>query len=69
MVELMAERLGLGTCQMGYLKIALDRSAALRQSLHLPAKRSPEAALAIGYPRVVHDRSLPRREPVVVWRD
>ena len=66
-VELAAERLGLGTCPMGYLKIALDRSRSLRQYLHLGGNRSPEAALAIGYPRITYNRSLPRRKPAIQW--
>jgi nitroreductase/NAD-dependent dihydropyrimidine dehydrogenase PreA subunit len=66
-VELMAARLGLGTCQIGYFKIALDRSAALRALLGLPPGRVPEATLVVGYPKFRWRRLLPRREPVVSW--
>jgi len=64
-VELAAERLGLGSCLMGYFKIALDRDKGFRKSLGLPEGRSPEAAVVIGYPEVEHLRMLPRRKPSV----
>jgi hypothetical protein len=66
-VELAAERLGLGTCQMGCFKIALDRDKSFRNAIGLPAGRSPEAALAICYPKVDHMRMIPRRKPSVLW--
>lgn len=66
-VELAAERLGLGSCQMGYFKIALDRDRRFRDSIGLPLGRSPEAALAVGFPKVNHLRAIPRRKPSIRW--
>lgn len=68
-VELAARRIGLGTCQMGFVKFALDRSRPLRELLTLPSDRNPEAALAIGYPQVMYHRALPRRKPRISWMD
>ena len=68
-VELLAERVGLATCQMGYFKLALDRSASLRQAMQLPEGRSPEAAIVIGYPSVVYNRMIPKRKPDILWRN
>jgi nitroreductase len=66
-VALLAERLQLGTCQIGYFKLALDFSASFRESLQLPKGRSPEAAIIIGYPSVDHRRVIPRRKPTILW--
>jgi nitroreductase/Pyruvate/2-oxoacid:ferredoxin oxidoreductase delta subunit len=66
-IELCAERIGLGSCLMGYFKIALDRDRSLANELGLPRGRSVEAAVAIGWPRVEYHRSLPRRKPFVRW--
>lgn len=64
---LAARRVGLGTCQIGYFVVALDRSRALRRALGLPDGRRAEVALALGYPRYRFRRALPRRRPAVVW--
>ncbi len=66
-VELGAERLGLGSCQMGYFKIALDRDKSFKTEIGIPAGRSPEAALALGYPKVEYLRMIPRRKPSIQW--
>jgi nitroreductase len=66
-VELAAERLGLGTCLMGYFKIALDRDKGFKKAIGLGADRSPEAAVVIGYPVVEYLRMLPRRKPELLW--
>lgn len=66
-VELVAERLGLGTCLMGYFKLALDRDKSFKKAIGLSTDRSPEAAIVVGYPKVEHLRMLPRRKPEVRW--
>jgi nitroreductase len=64
---LAAQRLGLGTCQIGFFKVALGLSPRLRRSLGLPWKRQPEVALTLGHPQVHFRRVLPRRRPNLVW--
>jgi nitroreductase len=64
---LAAQRLGLGTCQIGYVNIALERNRGLRRMLGLPSERQLEVALALGYPRFEFQRGLPRRRTDLVW--
>jgi nitroreductase len=64
---LAAQRQGLGTCQIGYFKIALDQSRALRNSLGLPEGRKPELILTLGYPRYRFRRAVARRQPQLLW--
>jgi nitroreductase/NAD-dependent dihydropyrimidine dehydrogenase PreA subunit len=64
---LAAQRLGLGTCQIGYFTIALDRSRSLRDKLGLPKGRKPEVTLTLGYPRYRFRRALSRRQPQLIW--
>jgi len=64
---LAAERLGLGTCQIGYFTVALDRSRSLRDRLGLPQGRKPEIILTLGYPRYRFRRAVVRRPPELTW--
>lgn len=66
-VMLVGSRMGLGTCQIGYFTLALDRSRDLRRALGLPSDRKPEVTLVLGYPRFRFRRLLPRRRPEIVW--
>ena len=64
---LAAQRVGLGTCQIGYFQIALDRSQRLRRALELPEDRRAEVTLVLGYPRYRFRRVPPRRRPELAW--
>jgi nitroreductase/NAD-dependent dihydropyrimidine dehydrogenase PreA subunit len=64
---LAAQRMGLGTCHIGYFIIALDRSRRLRRALGLGQDRRAEVVLALGYPRYRFRRVLPRRRPNLIW--
>jgi nitroreductase len=64
---LAAQRRGLGTCQIGYFQLALDRSNELHQALGLPPDRRPEVTLVLGYPAFGFVRLLPRRRPKLKW--
>ena len=66
-VMLAAQRLGLGTCQIGFLQFALSLSRRLRKSLHLPSGRKPEIALVLGVPKYPFRRVVPRRETKTTW--
>ena len=66
-VELAARRIGLATCQMGFMKFALDSDQSLRDSLGVPKGSGPQAVLAIGFPKVTYHRALPRRRPRITW--
>ena len=64
---LIAEQLGLASCQIGYFQIIAERSARLRRMLSLPEGRVPQVAIAIGYPRHTFRRVIPRRTPNLGW--
>ncbi len=64
---LVAERFGLGSCQIGFFQIAFEKSARLRRKVALPEGRRPQVAIALGYARHPFRRLLPRRSPNLTW--
>ena len=68
-VMLAAQRLGLGTCQIGFLQAALGLSRHLRRSLDIPPGRKPEIELVLGVPKYPFRRVVPRREPEITWNE
>jgi nitroreductase/NAD-dependent dihydropyrimidine dehydrogenase PreA subunit len=64
---LAAQRLGLGTCQIGYFQMALERSQDLRLALGLTDDRRAEVTVILGYPVYDFQRVLPRRRPELAW--
>jgi nitroreductase len=62
-----AQRLGLGTCHIGYVNVALERDRGLERTLGLPPGRQLEVVLTLGYPRFEFRRGLPRRRMELVW--
>ena len=66
-IMLAAETMGLGTCQIGFFQMVVEKSARLARRLGLPKERSPQVALAVGHPRHTFRRGLPRRSPNLTW--
>ncbi|MEE8594219.1 MAG: nitroreductase family protein [Candidatus Bipolaricaulota bacterium] len=64
---LAAETFGLGTCQIGSLQIVVENRSRMLRRIGLPKGRSPQIAIAIGYPRHEFRRGLPRRSPNLSW--
>jgi nitroreductase/NAD-dependent dihydropyrimidine dehydrogenase PreA subunit len=64
---LAAERLGLGTCHIGYVNAALQRNQRITRFLGLPPDRQLEVVLTLGYPRFEFRRAVPRRRMDLVW--
>jgi len=64
---LAAQRMGLGTCQIGYFISALGLSRELGRALELPEGRRVEVVLTLGYPRYRFRRAVPRRRPTLVF--
>jgi len=64
---LAAETLGLGTCQIGFFQIVVEKSSRMLHGIGLPKGRSPQIAIAIGYPRHKFRRGIPRRSPNLTW--
>ena len=66
-VMLAAQRLGLGTCQIGFLQFALGLSRRLRRLLAIPPGRKPQVELVLGVPKYPFRRVVPRRETKTTW--
>ncbi len=66
---LAAETLGLGTCQIGFFQIMVEKSSRLLKRVGLPKARAPQIALVVGYPRHTFRRGLPRRIPNLTWNN
>jgi len=64
---LAAGHFGLGTCQIGLLQLAYEKSARFRRLLTLPDGRTAQVAVALGYPRRAFRRVVPRRSPNLTW--
>jgi len=59
--------LGLGSCFIGFLTIALRFSKKLRARLHVPPGRRVYASLVLGYPAFTYKRSVSRKRPDIAW--
>lgn len=66
---LAAESFGLSTCQIGFFQIMVEKSSRLLRRVGLPNGRSPQIAIAVGYPRHTYRRALPRRSPNLTWNN
>jgi nitroreductase len=64
---LAAQRMGLGSCLIGYFIYALENSDQLRRYLGLLDNRRVEVAMVIGYPKYKFRRSIPRRSMEITW--
>ena len=64
---LAAQRIGLGSCLIGYFIYALENSDQLRKRLGLSDNRRVEVALVIGYPKYKFKRTIPRRSMEIIW--
>jgi len=62
-----AHALGLGTCYIGMLVIALRRDKKLREWLDVPANEKVHQCIVLGYPAIKHAFTAARKEPVVRW--
>jgi nitroreductase/NAD-dependent dihydropyrimidine dehydrogenase PreA subunit len=64
---LAAQRMGLGSCLIGYFIYALENSGQLKRRLGLPDNRRVEVALVIGYPKYPFRRAVSRRRAEIAW--
>jgi nitroreductase/NAD-dependent dihydropyrimidine dehydrogenase PreA subunit len=62
-----AHSLGLGTCFIGFLTVALRHSKKLRGRLGVPNDRKVHACLVMGYPSYQHAGTVSRKKPDVKW--
>ncbi|MBN1983558.1 MAG: nitroreductase family protein [Chitinivibrionales bacterium] len=66
---LMAKGLGLSTCLLGLLEIAVNKNKEIRQSLGIGEHERVDAALALGYSDLVWHQIPPRGPVKVVWNN
>lgn len=62
-----AHALGLGTCFVGILTLALRLNGRLRKKLGVPQKERVYAALVMGYPQHRYTNTVSRKNPEVKW--
>jgi nitroreductase/Pyruvate/2-oxoacid:ferredoxin oxidoreductase delta subunit len=63
-----AHSLGLGTCFIGYLTVALRFSSRLRKQLGVPRGNRVHASLVMGYPAYGFSRTVSRKDPEIIWK-
>ncbi|MHC4677325.1 MAG: nitroreductase family protein [Planctomycetota bacterium] len=66
-IELLALTLGLGTCWVGFLMVAAQKSRKINELLGLPKNRIVSGALMIGYPRHRYSHKIPRQDRDIRW--
>jgi nitroreductase/NAD-dependent dihydropyrimidine dehydrogenase PreA subunit len=64
---LMAETMGLGTCYIGFLIMAIGQSAALKEEVKIPADHRALVAFTVGYPAAKYLRLVSRRPASMEW--
>ncbi len=62
-----AYSLGLGTCYIGFLNLALKYSKKLRALVQLPKGRTVYACIIMGYPAYKHANTASRKKPLIKW--
>jgi len=66
-MELLAASMGLGTCWVGFLKAAAEKSKKIDEYLELPNDRTVYGALLIGYAKHKYEHKIPRKDRDVRW--
>jgi nitroreductase/NAD-dependent dihydropyrimidine dehydrogenase PreA subunit len=64
---LMAEALGLGTCFIGFIPMAIENSPDLKKLLKIPDSHQAVTAFVAGYPDVSYLRLVSRKPARVRW--
>jgi len=62
-----AHTLGLGTCYIGFLMLALKYSRRLRRLLKIPRDRRVHACLVMGYPAYACSFTASRKSSCITW--
>lgn len=67
-MEIMSRTYGLGGLHVGIFTAIANKSKSIKRALGLKHKEKVVACLALGYPNVKYQRTVPRRKAVVEWR-
>ncbi|MBN1498455.1 MAG: nitroreductase family protein [Spirochaetes bacterium] len=62
-----AHALGLGTCYIGFMTLALRYSRKMRKHFRIPRGRMVHATLVMGYPAYSHARTVSRKKAEIRW--
>lgn len=65
--SLYAKTMGLGTCFIGFITMAMGRNKRMRQEFKIPETHQVHAALTLGYPKMKYHNETMRLEPRVNW--
>lgn len=63
-----AHSLGLGTCIIGFLTMAMRFMGSLRKQLGVPKGRAVYTSLVMGYPAYGFARTVTRKNPEIIWK-
>lgn len=66
-MTLMAQSLGLGSCFIGFIPMAVENSAELKELLRIPNGHSTVTSFVTGYPDVSYLRLVSRKQARVRW--
>ena len=66
-LDLIAPKIGLGTCWAGMLQGALLSLPSLREAVGIPEGHSHHYPMMIGYPKLKYQRLIERKPPKVTW--
>ena len=58
-----AKTLGLGSCFIGFIVMAMERNKTLKREMNIPLNNKVYAALVIGYPKVSYKNETSRQRP------
>ena len=64
---LMAQALGLGTCFIGFIPMAVENSTELKELLRIPDGHSTVTSFVTGYPDVSYLRLVSRKQARIRW--
>ncbi|NLO78028.1 MAG: 4Fe-4S binding protein [Methanomicrobiales archaeon] len=64
--ELVAKGYGIASCWNGFLKIAMEEFAPMREEVGIPEGYMPSYALTFGYPKQRSTMAAPKREPLSI---
>lgn len=67
-IEILAESMGLGTCWVGFLPSAANKSKKINKFLQIPKDKIILASLMVGFPKYIYRYKLPRKERNVSWQ-
>jgi len=67
-MELMAESMGLGTLYVGLFTMVANKNRKIRTNLGLRGHEHIVTCLAVGYPAVQYQRTVPRNKAIIAWR-